>query len=276
MQLGLPGPRWDGGPLAGRTLLLHHEQGFGDMIQCLRYAEVLLAREPDARVIVQCFTELQRLFARSLPKGHVVAYGEPLPPYDVQLPMLSLPRVMGTTPETVPARVPYLTINHAKERAWRKRLRDGTTALRIGLVWAGGRHHNMDRERSLPLPALAALGQVRGVRFHSLQKGEAARQAADVPGLALTDLGSELHDFDDTAALLANLDLLISVDTSIVHLAGALGKPTWVLLPFVPDWRWQLGREDSPWYPSVRLFRQTEPGNWGPVVSRIAAELAAR
>ena len=175
--------------------------------------------------------------------------------------------------ETLAGGVPYLRASPALDAQWGERL--GTDGgLRVGLAWAGLPTHGNDRNRSIPPAMLAPLGQTAGVSFFSLQKGPPA-ETQPPSGLTLTDLGPELSDFADTAACIANLDLVITVDTSIAHLAGAMGKPVWVMLPFAPDWRWMLGRDDSPWYPSARLFRQPAPGEWEPVVVQIAAALSA-
>ena len=189
---------------------------------------------------------------------------------------MSLPLALGTTVQTIPGSVPYL---HADSRAierWRERLaRDAVgLKLKLGLVWAGNATQKNDR-RSLPLSLLAPLARVQGVDFYSLQKGASARQAKAAPGgMNLIDWTEELSDFADTAALVANLDLVITVDTAVAHLAGAMAKPVWVLVPFMPDWRWPLGREDSPWYPTARLFRQQATGRWDEVIERVAGCLA--
>ena len=194
--------------------------------------------------------------------------------FDLVIPLMSLPRIFGTTLNTIPRSPRYLSAPPAASAAWRQRLTGDD--LRVGLVWAGARYAGEDFNRSAALNDFAALAAVSGVTFYSLQKGEEAQQAAQPPaGLRLVDWSAELDDFADTAALIENLDLVISVDTSVVHLAGALGKPTWTLLPQVPEWRWLLERSDSPWYPGMRLFRQSRPGDWAGVVRQVAAELQA-
>jgi hypothetical protein len=179
---------------------------------------------------------------------------------------MSLPHAFGTTLDTIPAATPYLSADPALARNWQERL-FGLDGLRIGLVWAGGPQLRTDPRRSIALKALAPLGEVSGVSFVSLQKDEPAAQAADPPhGLMLHDFTTDLHDFEDTAALIVNLDLVISVDTSVAHLAGALGKPVWLLNRFDTCWRWLLNRDDSPWYPTLRQFRQPRPGDWNSAI----------
>jgi len=186
--------------------------------------------------------------------------------------LLNLPLIFDTRFETVPANVPYLKPAPEIVKAWRKKVGEGD--FRVGLVWAGGPTNRLDRYRSMSLSELSPLAGVKGVRFYSLQKGTAAEQAKNPPpGMELADLTEELKDFADTAALMANLDLIITVGTAVAHLAGAMAKPVWTLLSFVPDWRWMLDREDSPWYPTMRLFRQPKRGDWDGVLERVAREL---
>ncbi|WP_109118917.1 tetratricopeptide repeat-containing glycosyltransferase family protein [Azospirillum sp. TSO22-1] len=276
----LPGKPWAGEPLDGRTILLHAEQGFGDTIQFCRFAPRL--RQLGARVLLLCPKPLRRLLD-SLPGiDGVVAAGEPLPAFDVHLPLLSLPAALGTTLETIPAGIPYLQPDPAAAAAWRQRL-GAHEGLKVGLVWAGAaRRHDIaaslvDRRRSLDLAQLRPLAGVKGVRFVSLQVGEAAAQAGGWPAdSALIDPTAGVGDFADTAAVVANLDLVISVDTAVAHLAGALGRPVWLLSRFDGCWRWLRGRADSPWYPTLRVFRQPSPGDWPAVVRRVAAELESR
>jgi tetratricopeptide (TPR) repeat protein len=266
-------PPWDGGDLAGRTILLHAEQGFGDTLQFVRYVPRLAAR--GGRVVLVAQPALAPLLARLSGVARLLGEEELVPPFDVHAPLLSLPHLFGTTLATVPAEVPYLTADPVRQTAWAERLR-GDGRLRVGLVWAGNPGHKKDRWRSLPLAALAPLAGSAGVTFYSLQKGPAAEQAGSPPpGLVLRDLGPELTDFGETAAVVANLDLIITVDTAVAHLAGALGRPVWLLLSAAPDWRWQRTGERSPWYPTMRLFRQEELGVWRPVVARVAAALRA-
>jgi len=271
----LPQPLWDGRPLAGRAILLHAEQGLGDTIQFIRYLPLVAQR--GGRVIVECQPELQRLVQAMTPDIPVLARGQPLPDFAFQCPLLSLPKALGTTLATIPATVPYLHADAQNVQMWRDRLAGHGSALKVGLIWAGNPHHKNDRNRSVKLASLAPLAQVPGVQFYSLQKGAAAAQAkTPPPGMDLIDRTDDLQDFADTAAMIANLDLVIAVDTSVVHLAGALAKPVWTLLPYCPDWRWLLKRQDSPWYPTMRLFRQPEIGDWDSVIQQLAAALANR
>lgn len=266
-------PRWDGGDIAGRTLLLHAEQGVGDTLQFVRYAPLLARR--GAHVIVLCQPTLKRLLME-MDDISVVADGEPLPEFDLHLPLMSLPRVFGTAPATIPADAPYLRADPVDVRAWSRKL-DDKNHFKIGLVWAGNRRHLNDRNRSCTLEALAPLAAVSGIRLYSLQKGEAAAEIRNAPAnMGLVDLNDELVDFADTAAVITCLDLVITVDTAVAHLAGALARPAWLLLPFAPDWRWMLTREDSPWYPSLRLFRQSQAGDWDSVLTAVITALRQR
>ncbi|MGQ9365554.1 tetratricopeptide repeat protein [Azospirillum sp. ST 5-10] len=271
-------PAWRGEPLEGRRILLHGEQGLGDCLQFVRYAP--LVAEAGGRVILDVPAPLVRLFSGLPGVEAVVATGTPPPEADLHAPLLSLPQALGTRLATVPARVPYLRADPALAEAWRARLA-AAPGLRVGLVWAGNPRtelpsaHAIDRRRSMTLAQLAPLAGIPGVRFYSLQKdGEAAKQAKAPPaGMDLVDPMGGVADFADTAALVANLDLVIGVDTSVIHLAGALGRPVWVLSRFGGCWRWLLDREDSPWYPTLRLFHQRAPGDWAEVVDRVAAAL---
>ncbi len=205
----------------------------------------------------------------------VIAQGDPLPAFDLHCPLLSLPRVFGTTLETIPRQVPYLNADVAMAETWRERVGAHANSLQVGLAWAGNKSHKNDRNRSMALSAFEPLARLPGIHFHCLQKGEAAGQPGRPPaGMELADWTGALDDFADTAAYIANLDLVISVDTAVAHLAGAMGKPVWVLLPFAPDWRWLLEREDSPWYPTMRLFRRTSLGDWDSVMRKVADALA--
>jgi hypothetical protein len=226
----------------------------------------------DAGIILEVQAPLVRLLSRLPGVREIVVRGARLPPFDLHCPLMSLPHAFGTTLNTIPAATPYLSADPALAANWQERL-VGLDGLRIGLVWAGGSWLNVpavaavDRRRSIALKALAPLGKVSGVSFVSLQKDAPAAQAADPShGLMLHDFTADLHDFEDTAALIVNLDLVISVDTSVAHLAGALGKPVWLLNRFDTCWRWLLNRDDSPWYPTLRQFRQARPGDWNSAV----------
>ena len=271
-------PQWQGEPLAGRRILLHAEQGLGDTLQFVRYAPLVAAR--GGRVILEVQKPLVGLLARMEGVAEVVACGEELPGFDLHCPLMSLPHAFGTTIETIPACAPYLAPDPDLVARWAALL-PSSMGKRVGLVWAGSpranepRNHYADRRRSLHLRSLAPLAAIPGVEFVSLQLGPRAAEAQSPPaGMAVLDLTAGIADFDDTAALVAGLDLVIAVDTSVAHLAGALGKPVWLLSRFDACWRWLAGREDSPWYPGLRLFRQERPGEWGPVIARVAAELA--
>ncbi|CAK0766886.1 hypothetical protein WCLP8_3990005 [uncultured Gammaproteobacteria bacterium] len=267
-------PRWRGQPLAGQTILLHAEQGRGDTIQFARYASLVQAR--GGRVIVQCQTELVGLLGTLAGVEAVVGNHQTPPPFQWQASLLDLPGAFGTTLETIPAATPYLTAEPSRVARWRQRLSGG--GISVGLAWAGTSTHRNDRNRSLTLATLASLLApllgLPSVRWFGLQVGP---RAADLTAAGLsdriTDLSGEIADFRDTAAMVAALDLVISVDTAVVHLAGALARPAWVLLPFAPDWRWLLGRSDSVWYPGLRLFRQPRPGAWAEVIAEVAQAL---
>jgi Flp pilus assembly protein TadD len=266
--------RWDGSDFAGQTLALHTEQGFGDTIQFIRYAP--LAGRRGGRVILDCPRELLRLL-QAAPGIAEAVTGLPLPQFDLHCALLSLPRLFATRLETIPAQVPYLHVDSDLIGTWAGQLRACNGRLKIGLAWAGHPEHRGDRQRSLKLSQFAPLAKLRDVTFYSLQKGPAAGQAENPPaGMQLVDRTAEIQDFADTAALIANLDLVLTVDTAVAHLAGAMGKPVWILLPLRADWRWLLEREDSPWYPTARLFRQRARGDWAEVIERVARELSER
>jgi tetratricopeptide (TPR) repeat protein len=272
--------RPDPGAWAGRTVLVYAEQALGDTIQFLRYVRMVAAA--GARVLLEVPRPLKTIAARIPGIVAVHVRGEALPPYDDSVPLLHLPWAFGTTLATIPATVPYLRGDLARAAQFRRRMM-GLPGLRVGLVWSGEpRPHDptqsaMDRRRSIRLAELAPLAAVPGVVFVSLQKGAPAAQSAEPPpGMVLHDWTAELEDFDATASLMTALDLVISVDTSPAHLAGALGRPVWLLNRFDTDFRWLLGRDDSPWYPTMRQFRQVRPGDWTEVITRVAAALRAR
>jgi len=264
-------PMWDGREFAGRTLLLHAEQGYGDTIQFVRYAPMVAQR--GGRVLLEAPAKLTRLL-RGLPGvAQVIPAGAALPAFDLRCALMSLPGVFKTTLSSIPAPVQYLKADEGLAASWANRL-GKSAGLRVGIVWAGRRSHVGDFNRSIKLAALAPLAGVAGVRFFSLQKDDTAGEANHPPeGMNLIDLTADLTDFADTAAVISQMDVIISVDTAVAHLAGALGKPVWVMLPFLPDWRWLLNRDDSPWYPTMRLFRQKMPEQWSEVVASVAAAL---
>jgi tetratricopeptide (TPR) repeat protein len=260
-------PLWLGREdLSGKTILLPAEQGYGDTLQFCRYAALVAGR--GARVILEVQPPLKSLLARLAGPAQVLAQGDTLPPFDFHCPLMSLPLAFHTTLETIPAAAPYLTADPVRADAWRARL-GSAPALRVGLAWSGRPTHRNDTNRSIPLVELAPLLE-SGASFVSLQKElRACDQETLAAFPALRHYGDLLQDYADTAALIDCLDLVITVDTSVAHLAGALGKPVWILLPFDPDWRWLLGREDSPWYPTARLFRQARLRDWGSVILRV-------
>lgn len=260
-------PLWQGESLAGRRILLHGEQGLGDCVQFLRFLPQV--RALGGRIVLEVPGGLRRLCAELEGVEELVVHGEPLPCFDVQLPLMSLPLALGLRTDTIPAAVPYLAVPaHAREKA--ARWSWPADGLRVGLVWAGNPTQSNDRWRSMPFAALAPLCAQAGAHFYSLQVGPAAaqRDAARVVALA-----SAINDMADTAALIENLDLIVTVDTAVAHLAGALGKPVWVLLARNADWRWGLDGEHCPWYPTARLFRQSTLGDWHDVIASVAIAL---
>jgi len=262
-------PLWDGVPLPGGTVLLHAEQGLGDAIQFARYAA--LAKQRCGRVIVECPRALVRLFEDLAGADAIVAAGDALPSFDAHAPFMTLPRLFATTPETVPGARSYLAA--PAETPDTLRLPVGPRP-RIGVVWAGSPDNKIDRRRSLPAALLAPLMVATPADFVSLQVGPRSEEVTDLPADKLIfACDGQVRSFADTAAVIAQLDLVIGVDTAVMHLAGALGKPAWILLPFMPDYRWLLGREDSPWYSSIRLFRQEKPGDWAGVLKHVQIAL---
>ncbi len=270
-------PLWNGEPLQGRTIVLLAEQGMGDTIQFIRYAS--LFEDRGARVILGCNKSLHAVLARTPGVDEWVAPGMPSPSADCCVPLMSLPHRFGTTLDTIPAEVPYVFADPGRIDAWRQRL-GACDGFKIGIAWQGNRKAPGDRFRSIPLTEFAPLASVPGVRLISLQKGAGVEQLAEVrDAWPITDfpdaLDAEGDAFVDTAAVMKNLDLVITSDTATAHLAGALGVPVWVALSFVPDWRWMLKREDSPWYPTMRLFRQAQWLQWRDVFGRMAELVAA-
>ena len=276
-----PQPLWLGANLIeGKTILLHSEQGLGDTIQFCRYASLVAAR--GARVILEVEEPLQELLSSLAGATNVIAKGDALPEFDLQCPLLSLPLAFGTQLQTIPATTPYLSGPVTKTSIWRDRMGQGERH-RIGLVWAGNPTTGLpatpiDRQRSIEFDRLSPLFEVTNCDFYSLQMGNAAvQQLRNSPfRQRVVDWTDELHDFSDTAALVENLDLVITVDTSVAHLAGALGKPFWLLNRYNTCWRWLIDREDSPWYPTARLFRQDDSRDWTDVIARVQAALRDR
>jgi len=262
-------PLWLGEALDDKTILLYVEQGLGDALQFVRYAPLVAAH--GGRVVVECPKSLKRLFETVAGVDCVIARGEDLPEFDVQCPFLSLPGLLSPDAEHIPVDAPYLSVPDDTVEHWRARLQQ-VEDLKVGLVWAGSPHHTNDRERSIALDAFAPLADVEGCSFINLQIGPSAAQLADASWPVL-DLTQDIHDYADTAALVTQLDLVITVDTSVAHVAGALAKPVWVLLPHAPDWRWQIGRDDSPWYPTMTLYRQPKRRDWQSVIKRVQDDL---
>jgi hypothetical protein len=268
-------PQWDGAPLGGRTLLLVADQGFGDVIQFSRY--IAWARERCPNIAVACSAEMVPLLRQISPGAMAFVRWQACPDYAAFCALSGLPRLVGTRVENVPTPIPYLHADPARVAHWAARL-DGLVPKgyrRIGLIWAGRPTHNNDRNRTALLADLAPIGNVPGIALLALQKGPKTGQAGGWYGRApLINLGAEIQDYDDTMAILANIERLVTVDTSVAHLAGAMGRPVWIMLPFAPDWRWLLGRADTPWYPSVRLFRQSTVRRWDDVLGAVATALA--
>jgi tetratricopeptide (TPR) repeat protein len=269
-------PRWNGDRLDGRTVLVWMEQGFGDAIQFARYISWLA--DQGGKVVLECWPPLFHLFGSLAGVERRILYGEAPGACDVEVPLISLPLIHRTRFDTIPAQVPYLAADPALVEAWRHAL-PGDGRRRIGLSWQGNKGHVRDRERSIPLAHFRALLAQPGIQWISLQKEDDSASVADVPATMLPlrprlASGEGIRDFADTAAIMAGLDLVVSVDSAAGHLAGALGRPAWVLLTHRPEWRWLMARSDSPWYPTMRLFRQPSVGDWGAVLDEIMAALA--
>ncbi|MBN9561502.1 MAG: tetratricopeptide repeat protein [Alphaproteobacteria bacterium] len=266
-------PQWDGAPLPEGSLLLIADQGFGDVLQFLRYLPWVAERCP--RLVLACGPELRRLVEHNYPDLPVFDRWDARPSFAAFCPLSGLPRLHATRLATIPAKIPYIAAEPIKASAWSARLQ---TMLphgyrRVGIVWSGREH---PPNRSISLASLAPIAALEDICLVSLQMARAQDEVAGYFGCApLLALGHEIADFTDTAAILANLDLVVTIDTAVAHLAGAMGKPAWIMLPYSPDWRWLLEREDSPWYPTARLFRQPAPGQWEPVVACIATALSA-
>jgi len=273
-----PQPAWNGEPLEGRTILLCTEQGYGDTIQFIRFAPLL--KERGAVVILRCARVLVP-FLEGLPifDAVVAEEEEALPPFDTYCTLMSLPRVLGTTLETIPVDIPYLHADPERVTAWAREL-DAMEGLRVGITWQGSPSHQHDHIRSIPLKHFAPLAELKGVRLCSLQRGRGTEQlSAFTERYEITDLGGRIDEengvYVDRAAMMMNLDLVIAADTGIAHVAGALGVPCWVALPWQFDWRWLEQRDDSPWYPTLRVFRQSRSGDWDELFQRIATTLQA-
>ena len=286
-------PLWDGSPLEGRTIVLCPDHGLGDALQFIRYAPSV--KERGASVVVFCHEKLIPILSTCAGVDRCVSNAALLPPFDVYAPLLSLPGIFGTSLETIPNRAAYLSADSALVEHWRRELQAGgrtnsarsassslrppaSSLFKIGINWQGNPSYPSDSARSFRLAEFAPLTAIDGVRLLSLQKGPGAEQLAEA-AFAVEELGSQLDEgsaaFRDTAAVIENLDLVITSDTAVAHLAGALGAKVWVALSHTPDWRWLLGRGDSPWYPTMRLFRQSQPGDWSGVFAKMAADLSA-
>ena len=266
-------PQWNGTRLADGPLLLIADQGFGDVLQFLRYLPWAAERCP--RLMLACGPALRRLMEHLHPELPIFDRWAQCPSFAAFCPLSGLPRLHGTRLDTIPASIPYVTTDPTETAAWERRLQAMLPRgyVRVGIVWSGRAH---PPNRSLRLSRLAPIGMLDGISLVSLQMGGAHEEVSGYYGRApLLALGREIADFSDTAAIIANLDLVVTVDTAVAHLAGAMGKPVWIMLPYSPDWRWLLGRADTPWYPTACLFRQPAPGQWEPVVARIAARLEA-
>jgi tetratricopeptide (TPR) repeat protein len=271
----IPRPRWDGTALQGRTILLRGEQGLGDTMQFIRYAP--LVKERGGKVIVQCDSCLMRLLAGAPGIDCLRGWEEPVPMFDVYVPLPSLPGIFATSQSTIPKGVPYLRADTKLVEHWQREL-ESLNGFKVGIAWQGSPAYGDDRWRSVPLARFAPLSAVEGVRLISLQKGSGIEQlqawSGQNPPVTLAEnLDESSGAFMDTAAIMKSLDLVICSDSAVAHLAGALGVAVWVALPLAPDWRWLLNREDSPWYPTMRLFRQTRCGDWASVFERMSGEL---
>lgn len=257
-------PEWDGSPLNGKKILIVSEQGFGDNIQFARY--INLVRKKGGYVILEYRKELRELFENLPANEFVEKENISKIDYDFYIHIMDLPRVFNMNFSNIPCNIPYLKANPEKARRFAEKFKENK--FKVGLVWAGNPKQDNDKNRSFTFKELKPLTEIGGIKFFSLQKGKEEKQDSSIVSLA-----DEINDFSDTAAIIENLDLVISVDTSVAHLAGAMGKPVWTLLTFLPDWRWFLNRTDSPWYPEMRLFRQKKKGDWGSLVNEVKNEL---
>jgi hypothetical protein len=268
--------KWNGLPLNGRRLLLHAEQGFGDTIQFVRYAS--MAKERGGKVIIKCQPPLARLLSTCPGIDHVVTDWPQYDEFDCHSTLLSLPLILKTNLNNIPANVPYLFAEDELMKFWCEEF-SKIDGFKIGIAWQGNPENKIDRYRSFPLKQFKPIGNINGVQLISLQKINGLNQLREIEGefevKEIKEMQEPEWDFADTAALMMNLDLVITPDTAIAHLAGSLGVPTWVGLSLAPDWRWMLEREDSPWYPTMRLFRQKELGKWSELFERIATACMA-
>ncbi|MGH7176382.1 MAG: tetratricopeptide repeat protein [Tepidisphaeraceae bacterium] len=259
-------PRWDGLPAPDRTILVHAEQGFGDMIMFARYFSLVAKRA--RRVILECYEALAPLLKTVEGVSEIVISGQPLPAFDLHAPLLSLPRLLRESPPAPP----YVSVDHVRAPSWQERLHD-VSRPRIGVAWCGSRTQIADK-RSIPVDQFCRILATTRGSFISLQKDLIPEESDALSRARVHDFAQHLHDFADTAALIGELDLVVSIDSSVAHLAGAMGKPVWVMLAYSPDWRWMLGREDSMWYPTARLLRQSRPRDWSGLSDRVARALA--
>jgi tetratricopeptide (TPR) repeat protein len=285
-----PSPIWDGAPLEGRTIVIQAEQGFGDTIHFARYLQMVA--DGGGKVVLHCQPELKRLMSCVQGVDRVVGPGEVFPPFHMRSRLMSLPGIFKSNLETIPSKVPYVLPSATDAAHWHERILSLEVEacesiasslapasalfapLKVGLAWAGSAEHPHDKLRSVALAELAGLGEVSGVQFFSLQKGAPAKQLEDASqGMRIIDWTAELQDFADTAALIQNLDLVISIDSAVAHLAGALGIRTWTLIQFVPDWRWLIDRTDSPWYPTMKLYRQRARCGWSQPIAQVKDDL---
>ncbi len=267
-------PQWDGSSLNNQTILLHAEQGLGDTIQFIRYLPMIA--EAGGKIIVECDPGLIHLFTDYAKIATFIGKGEPIPDFDVHSSLMSLPKIFGTSYESIPSDTNYINSNSRLVSSWKERL-SGTNTFNVGIFWQGNKNYNRDKSRSIPLKQFEAILTVEKTEFVSLQKGDGQEQISE-NGFShlISDYTSEMDNeekFADTVAIINSLDLIIGTDTSIIHLAGAMGKPTWILLAYHPDWRWMLNIESSPWYPTMKLFRQQKKDDWESVINRVKLEL---
>lgn len=270
-QLHFPQPRWDGESFVGKTLLLYWEQGFGDTLMFVRYAPLVKAL--GGRVLLVAQARVADLVATCPGIDEVIAYGEPIPPFDIHLPLLSLPWIFRTGLNSIPASIPYLKAPKQvpNQEAITRTLAVSEGKIRVGLVWAGNTTHKNDGKRSIPPKALIPLAALPEIAWYSFQVDR--QDEPPLPGIV--PMEPLLSSFSDTAYALSGMDLVITVDTAVAHLAGAMGIPTFLLISSLPDWRWMMGRKDSPWYPTMRIYRQPTPGDWDGVIQEVVADLSA-